>query len=793
MKKSFLKRVAAAAVAVPVALTQTAVFTSFAAGETENEATKISLDTFVAVTTDTAKLVKGSNAYKAKEAAYENAYVQESTWNEKIKAAVNSQAGSTYEIDAIALLNSVESNNKYINLLKSVSNEAESTATVEITRDKIIVTIDMALDVAGTLQGYADENLKDFPNVELSFEDMGVKRASMVLTADVKDLGTAKEIPFTAAFGDGTTAMSLTQLVSRIQATFNELENGARATVADKVDEYRELAAEKQAEKDAKQAEKDDKQKELDDLVAAGATEEAVADAQAKLDDAQAQLDDAQAQLDAATQQLDEAETLANTKLDELLNPIKNKVEAAQEYVEKAAKERHAAYTAENASDLYDQVREDAVNSRFNDMSVNVGGTSYDVNDIPATLTDALNSNIYGTVANYFTKALAMVNDKIANTGYQIDITVADLETKLQEAYDLDVAANTANYVSDGNAFFYLPDEDADLTAYTEFFNEQLAADELEVDEIFSVKAVEADGNADVNTWNGDASLNIYRVVWYTTKDLEDPSDTDPSDTDPSDTDPSDTDPSDTDPSDTDPSDTDPSDTDPSDTDPTGDSNAPEIDAEDGFFFAHDPYEFEAEEMVTVVDEAGNEIDYDKFSFGTDYTAPVEGLNPKQVYDENVDGDGNTMAYAWKRLYVFYDGMAARDAEGHHATAYVYIGVKGDADLNGVADASDAAAVLIYAAAKGAGDPAFLTTTSDTLPAGTETLENFAYFLADTDTESTVGAAEGVALDSADATNILIYAAIDGANQKCDWIPEVLSTPYPKYSEQIAIKAGLID
>ena len=68
-------------------------------------------------------------------------------------------------------------------------------------------------------------------------------------------------------------------------------------------------------------------------------------------------------------------------------------------------------------------------------------------------------------------------------------------------------------------------------------------------------------------------------------------------------------------------------------------------------------------------------------------------------------------------------------------------------------------------------------------------LENFVYFLADVDAESKTHAVE---LNASDAAAILRYAAIYGANGECDWIPEVLSAPYPEYSEKIAKKAGLI-
>ena len=123
------------------------------------------------------------------------------------------------------------------------------------------------------------------------------------------------------------------------------------------------------------------------------------------------------------------------------------------------------------------------------------------------------------------------------------------------------------------------------------------------------------------------------------------------------------------------------------------------------------------------------------------------------------------------------------------------LGVKGDADLSGKADATDAASVLIYAARAGAGEENHIYTDKD------EVLDKFAFFLADTTDESKdlgvtsgiVGKTEKSALNAEDAANILNYSAKAGANGTCDWIPEVLlSAPYPKYSQTIAEKAGLL-
>ena len=106
MKKSFLKRVAAAAVAVPVALTQTALFTSFAQGETTTQTTggkTISMDTLLEVKADaplhTVSEFQKLSATKlthftADELKAENSYIQLSEWGMDAYLALNKMKGT---------------------------------------------------------------------------------------------------------------------------------------------------------------------------------------------------------------------------------------------------------------------------------------------------------------------------------------------------------------------------------------------------------------------------------------------------------------------------------------------------------------------------------------------------------------------------------------------------------------------------------------------------------------------------------------------------------------------------
>ena len=88
MKKSFLKRAMAAAIAVPVALTQTLVCaTGFAAEDTAASADAITLtiDSLTAVEADTTKNVP----VEVERTATSRTYKQESSWNKVLYGALH--------------------------------------------------------------------------------------------------------------------------------------------------------------------------------------------------------------------------------------------------------------------------------------------------------------------------------------------------------------------------------------------------------------------------------------------------------------------------------------------------------------------------------------------------------------------------------------------------------------------------------------------------------------------------------------------------------------------------------
>ena len=222
------------------------------------------------------------------------------------------------------------------------------------------------------------------------------------------------------------------------------------------------------------------------------------------------------------------------------------------------------------------------------------------------------------------------------------------------------------------------------------------------------------------------------------------------------------------------------------------------------FYFSHDSRPFKVEDLiqkayvreVTEVDgvefisEEETPVDLEKVSFGLTSDAADTAPSPADVFAK-LEADGQEAAYTLTPLYIFYDGYVA------HNQVYVYIGVKGDTNLNGVANAMDSGKVLIYAAEYGSGQQTYLT--SENGDDVNEALEAFAWFLSDINTESrdmgetsNADNDEPVTVNAKDSAAILVYAAAFGSKgDNADWVTDVLnpnndsSVVLPKFTKEI--------
>ena len=179
------------------------------------------------------------------------------------------------------------------------------------------------------------------------------------------------------------------------------------------------------------------------------------------------------------------------------------------------------------------------------------------------------------------------------------------------------------------------------------------------------------------------------------------------------------------------------------------------------FYFSVDERELKPSDLFSkfdIVDEEGTH--FDALEAGA---VTLDKTTPKEIFD----AEGK--AYCVTEVNAYFTDPTKADAEPVAAPVNptVYIGVKGDADLNGIVDVQDAVAILTYYA-KTAAAQENVAFNED------ENLNKLAYFLADVDTESKAGMNSGSELmTTQDAVNVLTFYAKKAANQEPTW-PDVI-------------------
>ena len=179
------------------------------------------------------------------------------------------------------------------------------------------------------------------------------------------------------------------------------------------------------------------------------------------------------------------------------------------------------------------------------------------------------------------------------------------------------------------------------------------------------------------------------------------------------------------------------------------------------FYFSVDERELKPSDLFSkfdIVDEEGTH--FNALEAGA---VTLDKTTPKEIFD----AEGKP--YCVTEVNAYFTDPTKADAEPVAAPVNptVYIGVKGDADLNGIVDVQDAVAILTYYA-KAAAAQENVAFNED------ENLNKLAYFLADVDTESKAGMNNGSELmTTQDAVNVLTFYAKKAANQEPTW-PDVI-------------------
>ena len=385
--------------------------------------------------------------------------------------------------------------------------------------------------------------------------------------------------------------------------------------------------------------------------------------------------------------------------------------------------------TAEEAAELDDllTVRADNWTNKIENLLGKEGEKKYDsINDllaaankknshVPASLSEAA---AYNAAAD---AAMSQINGIINQTDVAIDITAQDVIDVLSQGYNVVATADAEAGVYD--LTFNIPDDQIDeLTA-------ALQEEQDKVDPTKAVVNVTSEKKVEVKaTKDGTLFFDVTRTF---TNDLIDKSLTTTT-------------------------------TAATTTTPAGGTTTTTpavtkisvVETKTGYYFSEDTRTFDPTALLKVVsvDEKGNETDITAdVTFGEDGAA-----TPKSVY-------ADTETYYAGTVDAYYKGVKL------DATPTVYIGVKGDADLDGTVGLEDATLALTYYSEHAVSNAYYFTTSSATAPENVE-LETLAYFLADINTESTAGAdSADLVIELADATNILTYYAEDAVKNEPKW------------------------
>lgn len=652
--KKILNRVVAAAIAVPMALTQSVVMNISA----EDAGVKsLTLDTFVEIPADQT----------------------ESTWNLKMLNVVASIEGTQKEIAKDDFLALLPANNSYTALVKELMNEAENPV---LTVNNGIVTVKATADMTD----YAESKI--YSEVRKALADKGY-------TEDVEMNAFNKTIEITATV-DANVLMNGKDVDVNVDvvADGTKLDNSSISTYFKGLTQ--ELAASVIAQTGADPAE--------------------VADSIGDI---------------------------------ELISTL----EKAEKRMAQAAKFSHEARSYATADEMLAAVSAFAAKKT----------SAYKV---PASVDEAVARH-----GNGFNKAIELLNDITVTSGYMLEVDVNDVADLAKQGYDFEVAASTGTYT----VTFKIPDaEAAEVEAYVNANAEPGKAYDS------SYKVVDVKAAVD-----GKAYFNVTREIIL--KDVEDTTTTTTTTTTSSEdttttttTTTSDTGETTTT---TTTSDTGESTTTTTTTSGTGETTTTtttsgtgvpvdfvletvEVQAAKGYYFSHDEEAFDLTELVeslTLVGTLDGEdytVSISPESFGT-YLTPA--FATPADYFNSVEGT----AYVASELALTFNApetMTVADDADLTITdnPMVYIGVKGDANLDGSVQPGDATLVLSYYACNAAQLPVSFNDDDD--------LNTLAYFLADVNTESKVGVnTDDERIEVTDATNILAYYAQNAAGLNPSW------------------------
>ena len=186
----------------------------------------------------------------------------------------------------------------------------------------------------------------------------------------------------------------------------------------------------------------------------------------------------------------------------------------------------------------------------------------------------------------------------------------------------------------------------------------------------------------------------------------------------------------------------------------TGETSIVIVPKEADFYFAEDTTVFTPSDLfesITLIQEDGTEVDI------------TDQITLPEVSPSTVETDEQHRAI----LPVFYQDELLAEL-----TVPVYIGKKGDIDLDGDVTLADATLALTYYSEHAVNNDFYFTTQSAQAPQteAEQMLEKLMFFLADIDTESKQGAdTDNGIIELLDATRILTYYAEQAVGNLPSW------------------------
>lgn len=377
-----------------------------------------------------------------------------------------------------------------------------------------------------------------------------------------------------------------------------------------------------------------------------------------------------------------------------------------------------------------------------------------EVYNFPATVDEAVARH-----GNGFNAAVELLSDITVSSGYVLSITADDVAALAKSGSAFEVSAAGGTY----NVTFNIPD--AEAAEVEEYVNANAVPDADGITWVYesSNKTVEAEINTDgVVYFNVTRNIKLQDSQLTTTTTTTTTTDTGTTTTT------TDTTTTTTTTTTTGTGDSTTTTTTTSETTIPSDFVLESIEVEAGkdYYFSHDENAFDLATLIESLTLVGN-INGEATSFPIAAQDYANYLTPAYATPADFFNAVEGAAYVANKLNVTFTAPAEMlVAEGANLTVAnlptVYIGVKGDADLNGAVGLDDVSKVLTYYAYNGASLTPSLNEDAE--------LEVLAYFLADVDTEAKTGAdtdTNKLTLD--DGSYIITYYAQKGASLDPEW------------------------